>query len=63
MKLSSAFAGVALLVAVPGASQGFGTAVAAGQGEVMVGEPLNERTPGYVYVFRPGSEGAWSQAT
>ncbi len=41
-------------------AQGYGTSVAVGEGEVLVGESLNERSPGYVYVYRKGAEG-WSE--
>ena len=44
----------------PAAAQGYGAAVATGEGEVLVGESLNERSPGYVYVYRKGEEG-WTQ--
>ncbi|MBW3552686.1 MAG: choice-of-anchor B family protein [Gemmatimonadetes bacterium] len=62
MKLSIFAGGLALFVVAPLAAQGFGTAVAAGEGEVLVGEALNDRTPGYVYVFRRGEDGQWRQA-
>ena len=42
------------------AQMGFGRAVAAGDNEAFVGEPGNQATPGYVYVYRPDS-GAWSE--
>ncbi|MFQ5705040.1 MAG: choice-of-anchor B family protein [Gemmatimonadales bacterium] len=50
-----------LIAGGPLAAQGFGSAVAVGNGEVMVAEPLNELSPGLVYVFRPGGGGAWTE--
>jgi choice-of-anchor B domain-containing protein len=41
---------------------GFSNAVAVGDGEIFVGEPGNNTTPGAVYVFRPGGAGAWTEA-
>ncbi|MCH7824426.1 MAG: choice-of-anchor B family protein [Acidobacteria bacterium] len=38
----------------------FGRSVAVGDGEVFVGEPGNQATPGYVYVYRPDS-GGWAE--
>lgn len=40
------------------AAQGFGSSAAVSAGDVLVGESLNERDPGYVYVYRR-SEGSW----
>ena len=45
----------------PTFAQGFGGAAAVSGDEVIVGEPLNERTPGYVYVYRKGA-GGWAEA-
>lgn len=39
---------------------GFGRTVAVGDGEVFIGEPGNQATPGYVYVYRPNS-GGWAE--
>ena len=61
MKLSIAVAGLALLAAAPLVGQGFGTAIAVREGEVLVGESLNERSPGYVHVYRRGGDGAWTR--
>ena len=48
--------------AAPASAQiAFGRAVAVGDREAFVGEPGNQATPGYVYVYRPDS-GAWSEA-
>ncbi|QXD14008.1 choice-of-anchor B family protein [Rhodocaloribacter litoris] len=44
------------------ARRGFGGAVAAGNDEVFVGEPMNTATPGYTYVFRRNEDGTWSEA-
>jgi choice-of-anchor B domain-containing protein len=41
---------------------GFGRAVAVGDGEFFVGEPLNERSSGIVYVYRPGEDGVWVES-
>ena len=51
-----------LLVASPLLGQGYGQSLAAGDGEVIVGEPLNTMTPGYVYVYRKDASGAWTEA-
>jgi choice-of-anchor B domain-containing protein len=40
------------LLAVPAAAQNFGSAVAVGDQEVFVGEPLNQYSSGIVYVYR-----------
>ncbi len=50
---------LSLLAATPLAGQGYGEALAVGGGEVIVGESLSEETPGYVYVYRKDSSGAW----
>lgn len=42
------------------AAQGFGSAVAVSGDEVLIAEPANERTPGYVYVYRRGA-GGWAE--
>ena len=41
-------------------AQGFGNAVAVSGNDVIIAEALNERTPGYVYVYR-GSGGSWTE--
>ncbi len=57
-----ALAGSSVLAgARPAAAQGYGNAVNVGGSEVFVGEGLNERTPGYVYVYRKNGEG-WEEA-
>ena len=48
-----------LLSAAHLAGQGYGEALAVGGGDVVVGEPLDETSPGYVYVYRKDSGGAW----
>ena len=48
------------VIATPLQAQGFGSALAVGEDEVIVGEPLNEMKPGVVYVYRRGS-GGWSE--
>ena len=42
------------------AAQGFGGAVAVSGDDVIIAEALNERTPGYVYVYRR-SGGGWTE--
>ena len=54
-----AFLALSLLSATPLAGQGYGQALAVGGGEVVVGEPLSETSPGYVYVYRKDSGAAW----
>ncbi len=44
----------------PATAQGYGASAAVGAEDVLVGESLNERAPGYVYVYRKG-DGGWSQ--
>ena len=41
-------------------AQGFGGAVAISGDDIIIGEASNERTPGYVYVYRRGG-GGWSE--
>lgn len=56
---------VALAVAAaPLAAQGgnFASAVAAGDNEVFIGEPLNLYSSGIVYVYRPAANGGWQVA-
>jgi len=45
----------------PAFAQGYGNAVAVDGSEIFVGEGLNDRTPGYVYVYR-NNAGAWEEA-
>ena len=52
---------LSLLMTTPVAGQGYGQSLAVGDGEVMVGESLSETSPGYVYVFRRDSGGAWAE--
>ncbi len=53
---------VALGGASPAAAQGYATSVAADGQHVFVGESLNERAPGYVYVYSRDGSGAWSES-
>ena len=46
--------------APPVMAQGFGGSAAVSGGDVIVGESRNERTPGYVYVYRK-SDGGWAE--
>ena len=60
------FAGLTCFIIVSSASPalaqiGYGSAVAVGDGQVFVGEPGNQVTPGFVYVYEPGS-GGWSES-
>ncbi len=52
---------MSLLAATPLAGQGYGQSLAVGDGEVLVGESLSEASPGYVYVYRKDSGGAWTE--
>ncbi len=53
---------LALAVApVPLDAQGFGSAVAVGSGEILIGEPGHQAIPGLVYVYRKGGAG-WAEA-
>ena len=40
--------------------QGYGTSAAVAGGDALVGESLNERVPGYVYVYR-ADDGSWTE--
>jgi choice-of-anchor B domain-containing protein len=54
---------LAAAAVTPLAGQGsFGSAVQAGDGEVFIGEPLNQYTSGLVYVYRPDGSGKWTIA-
>ncbi len=55
------FLALSCLPAVSLAGQGYGESLAVGGGEVIVGESLNETAPGYVYVYRKDSDGAWGE--
>ena len=55
------FLAMSLLAATPLAGQGYGQSLAVGDGEVLVGESLSEASPGYVYVYRKDSGGAWTE--
>jgi len=54
---------LALLVlsAAPAAAQGFGAAVAVGEGDVVIAEPFTTRTSGAVYVYRADADGTWTE--
>ena len=54
------FAIFAFVVTPAHAQIGFGRTAAVGDGEVFIGEPGNQATPGYVYVYRPDS-GGWAE--
>ncbi len=54
------FAIFTFVVTPANAQIGFGRTVAVGDGEVFIGEPGNQATPGYVYVYRPDS-GGWAE--
>ncbi len=60
--ISSLFAATALLAAAPHAlsAQGYGSSTAASGEDLFVGESLNERGPGYVFVYRR-SDGTWAE--
>ena len=45
----------------PLVGQGYGHSLAVGDDEVIVGESLSETAPGYVYVYRKDSSGAWAE--
>jgi len=55
------FLALGLLMTTPLAGQGYGQSLAVGDGEVIVGESLSEAAPGYVYVYREDSGGAWAE--
>ncbi|MFQ5678723.1 MAG: choice-of-anchor B family protein [Gemmatimonadota bacterium] len=43
-------------------AQGYGRAVALGEGEVFVGEARNDLGPGTVYLYRRAADGRWAEA-
>jgi choice-of-anchor B domain-containing protein len=51
-----------VLSAVPAVAQSFGSAVAVGDREVFIGEPLNQYSPGVVYIYRADGAGQWKVA-
>ena len=53
----------AAAVVAPLAAQNFASAMAIGDREVFIGQPLNEYLPGMVYVYRPDAKGVWREAT
>ena len=56
------FLALSLLTAASLAGQeGWEVSLAVGGDEVMVGESLNETSPGYVYVYRKDSGGPWTE--
>lgn len=63
------FAPVAALLAAvsftPLSAQGFnfGAAVAVGRSEVLIGQPENQYSPGFVYVYRGDPKGGWKLST
>ncbi|HET8649488.1 MAG TPA: choice-of-anchor B family protein [Gemmatimonadales bacterium] len=61
LALLSVLAGAGL--AAPAVAQGgnYATAVAAGNNELFVAEPLNQYEPGAVYVYRPSAAGKWTR--
>jgi choice-of-anchor B domain-containing protein len=54
-----------LLAAAPLAAQNFnyGAAIAAGRTDVLIGQPENTYSPGFVYVYRAGPKGDWKLVT
>jgi choice-of-anchor B domain-containing protein len=46
----------------PGAQRGFGSTVVVSDGRVIVGEPANQVTPGYVYTYERGDSDEWQRA-
>ncbi len=55
---------VLALVVIPVlvSAQGYGSAVAAGAGEMFVGNPINPYAPGAVFVYRVDGRGQWVEA-
>ncbi|MGD8494578.1 MAG: choice-of-anchor B family protein [Gemmatimonadales bacterium] len=47
----------------PQVQQGFGSTVAVAEGRVIVGEPANQTTPGYVYTYEKDGSGAWQRTS
>ncbi len=61
LALSLLTAGPLLTAASLAGQEGWEVSLAVGDGEVMVGESLNETSPGYVYVYRKDSGGPWTE--
>ncbi len=59
--LGSLAAAAAVLLAAPARAQNFASAVASGDNELVIGEPLNDYAPGAVYVYR-STGGTWNVA-
>ena len=51
-----------LAAAAPAAAQEFGSAAAVAGRDVLIGQASNLYAPGYVYVFRPNAQGAYTVA-
>ena len=49
-----------LVLGAPLEAQEFGAAVAIGDGEILIGEPLNQRRPSTIYRYRQAADG-WEQ--
>lgn len=41
----------------------YGSAIVVSSNEILIGQPENQYSPGYVYVYRAGPDGAWKQAS
>ncbi|MFQ5690565.1 MAG: choice-of-anchor B family protein [Gemmatimonadota bacterium] len=52
---------LAFALAAPLHAQDYASSVAVGGGEIFVGEPGNEMSPGAVYLYRRSADGAWSE--
>ncbi len=52
---------LAAVFAVPAQAQGYGSSVAVAGDEILVGESLNNRTPGIIYVYRRSDAGTWDE--
>lgn len=63
MSLQRLAAGVALVVAcaVPARGQSFGTTVAAGPREILIGDPINQTDPGQVHIYKYQG-GKWTRS-
>jgi len=54
---------LALLAPAAAGAQNFGSAVAARDGEILIGQPINEYALGMVHVYRRAADGSWKHTT
>ncbi|HEY7026346.1 MAG TPA: hypothetical protein VH438_01985, partial [Gemmatimonadales bacterium] len=55
--------GVTLVAPLSGQGFNYGATVAVGANEILVGQPANQYSPGYVYVYRSAPGAGWKLAS